>query len=75
MPGDHRAPTVGVGGPPSGRMDELKIRGEGAAPTGVPLPQGCRSRSKSSRDAAQRNPGWLGDERFPYFAALHTGYH
>ena len=31
--------------------------------------------SKSSRDAAQRNPGWLGNEHSPYSAALHTGYH
>ena len=33
------ATTVGVGGPPSGRMDEPKLRGGGAAPTGAPLPQ------------------------------------
>ncbi len=33
------------------------------------------SKSKSSLDEAQRNPGWLGDERSPYSAALHTGYH
>jgi hypothetical protein len=51
-----------------------RLRERGASIRGAVATAGICC-SKSSLDGAQRNPGWLGNERSPYFAALHTGYH